>query len=402
MTAGVIYQRTGRTEEEDTRPLRVSIAARTSVADEAPNAYLNPLVLRFPVDGSLPETRADLDYRSDGSLLDIHPGLGRGEFARLALHAAMRQGWAESLRLADAMPAVPRLLFGEGCPAGAAAMFPLLDALGGAFFLDNAAGGGEAAWRWHSTPEVRSHTDLLWLARHCTSLLGIELTDELSHQTPLPVLVDEVSRHRRNETTDGVTRNDLTGEHLEEALARADVPRLVRSLAARRGPGEEIRRRAAAAASETGFPHFSFVEEVGRDLLLPRSPILATLPTPPPWLDKKDMQAWEAFRERNSFGLLSSPVAAASWWFKLLDPKASKPLKPLPTWEVEGGAWWWSYYAALFRRPYGFAPRWEQPAGSGELGEAVLGGLVLGGRGRALTGNVASVLKVRLLAEGRE
>lgn len=403
ITSGALYKRTGRQEEPGSHLRRIALAARLGQARE-PNAYLNPLVLRFPIDGSLDQTRDDLDCRTSESVLDIHPGPGSGDLLRLKMHAMIWQEWSRSLAPGNKMPAVPRLLFGDGCPKEAIAMFPLLDLLGGTFALDNAADGGTMIWKWHSTSKVMAHRDLLWLAKRCTDLLGIELVETAAQlKGALPKPTSEYSRHLRDDLKHHVTSGDFAGTELDEALERADVPRLVRAVATSGGSGDEICRRAAALASESGFPHFRFVEEVGRDLLLPLSPILVGLPAPPKWLSIADQGIWQDFRSKNALSLLISPLAAASWWFKLLDPTIPRPPDRGSAWIAENSSWWWAYYSALFRRPHDYAPEWEEPRGSGDLNKDMLGKFILGGVGVADLGkNIVCSLKVRLLAEGRE
>ncbi|MCS3479378.1 hypothetical protein M2212_006224 [Bradyrhizobium elkanii] len=405
ITSGVLYARTGRTPQADSLSQSVSISARSNEARDGSNAYLNPLILEYSVDGSIEPTRDNLELRSPESVLDIHPGPGSEDLPRLKLHAMMWQEWAGSLAARDeVMPVVPRLLLGDGCPKAGVALFSILDGLGGTFAIENVSSVGGAAWRWYSPPLVSKHRDLLWLARRCCIVLGIELVEGTTDsRRPLPRPETEYSRHVDNDRKHDVTRADLVGTDVENALMRAEVPRLMRAVALSIGIGDEIRRRAAAIASNDGFPHFKFIEETGREFLLPRSPILASLPAPPPWLDDADRLQWLDFRNKNALALLTSPLAAASWWLKLLDATVGRPSKPVPAWSAGNNAWWWSYYSGLFRRPHDYTPQWEAPSGSGILNRASLGRLVLGGGGAAvLKGQIDALLNLRILAEGRE
>lgn len=375
------------------------------------NVRINPLVLEFSVKrGHANSSNAPRispatvrTWLIERPLLDLHIVADEADLPRLKLQALIWNRWKHCAE----RPVLPRLLLGEAFQPGSPplpACFPLLDLMGGTFFVDDFAAAAPTRWRWLPGSAFDDRADLRWLAELSAKRLGLDVITV--DEAPKSGAFERDQREYNEQTLEAIAIG-ANQEHENGAAIWQHMPRLLREVKASK-MGNEIQEQVEENVdSQSGFRRFRFIEETGRRHLLPLSPILVQLPAAPGVLAEADRQEWERVRAVVRLDPRIKPVAAAAWWLGFLDEGPADAPSESETWSLWANSglpfwsWWWSWYAAMFRKSPDWQPTWEAPAAAGRIGKAELGTLRLGAKGtigRRL--DVGLCLSVKLTTEG--
>lgn len=405
----------GDVEEEDTDRENDQVGNATevaaSVARGAFAGWWNPIVLQFSPDDRRVTTQADVAalLGDPAALLDLqvaragqHAGAVDGALAaRFWLHEALRE---RALKAGIANAPLPRLVFGPNAQRKQALAFLLLDLEDGTFLLDVASGCGAPAAAWlaptrdkeGAKAETRKASTVAdWLRATCRARLGVEAAapDTAAPEPIKPVALDTnlgISKHR---TGGGAPKHGGPAElaAMAESLSPpSSLSALAHALDHWRNdkdPGTLVAAEAAAVLREALAPgvtqaggRVAQLDNVAREFALPRSAILLRFPDPPDALDLAQRSAWQAQAERYCISLTDSVRAPGYWWLIGLG-EAPAAGSAEPSWNVHEVHWAARLYRAAFVQA---APNWRPSWYVGteaNLGEALLGEMILGGGG---------------------
>lgn len=388
-------------EDEDSNDI---VEADADVAGTALAGWWNPIVLQFslddlsvgPVKAVVAELLSDPDALLDVqvALADQLAGPADGAMAaRFWLHQALRRRACEA-RIIGAP--LPRLIFGpDPKQPWQALAFLLLDLYVGSFLLDVATRRKLRASIWLAPARTSSvGTISHWLEKTCLAMLNVEAAKPCGAIQPIdPVTLGRQSGRGVQERSKSSLHRDVIPElaALAEPLGIPPLLALARALDYRRGPqspGYAVATAAAAALREAielgesqGGKDEALLESVASALAVPQSAILLRFPDPPDGLALDDRDEWVAQAKRYFISIAESTRSPGLWWLVGLGqaPAASSAEPPWNLCELHWAAR--LYRAAFVQADASWQPSWHIAAQHGQLGEALLGEMILGGEG---------------------